>query len=75
MNPSDPLAVRLSCAQAAALLRVPVRTLERWRSHRHGPKHFHPPGMRPFYLKSDVEDWIDAWPVETFPALPRKAPR
>ena len=75
MNPSDPLAVRLSCAEAAKLIGVPVRTLERWRCDRRGPKYFHPPGTRPFYLKSDVTDWLDAFPVATYPALARRSPR
>lgn len=60
MDPLDPKAVRLSCAQAAALLRVPVRTLERWRLQGLGPLHFKPKGMRCFYLESDVRDWMNA---------------
>lgn len=72
MHPTDPQAVRLTCQQAADLLQVPVRTLERWRLQGHGPPYFHPRGMRVFYLKSDVCDWLTNSRVETISRNPSK---
>ena len=61
----EPRAERLSCREAAEMIGVSPRTLERWRTNKRGPEYFAPPGMRPFYLKSDVSDWLAASRVHT----------
>ena len=57
---------KLNCKQAAELIGVSPRTLERWRRERRGPEFFCPKPGRPFYLLSDVEAWQQAGRVRTF---------
>ncbi|MGE0466796.1 MAG: helix-turn-helix transcriptional regulator [Steroidobacteraceae bacterium] len=61
----EPRAIRLSCREAAARLGVSERTLEAWRRERRGPQFFRPPLARPFYLESDIDDFLRAFPART----------
>ncbi len=63
---TDPVAVRLTCAEAAVYIGVSEYTLGRWRRELRGPLFFHPKPGRPFYLKSDIDDWIAASRVKTY---------
>jgi len=58
---------KLTCAEAAELIGVSPRTLERWRRDRRGPLFFHRKPGRPFYLLSDIKDWDEKGKVQTFP--------
>jgi transposase len=62
--------IRLSCAEAAKLIGVSPRTLERWRYERRGPKFLHPRPGRPFYLARDILKWMASGYVPT-----RESPR
>ena len=47
----------LTQSEAADLLHVSVRSLERWRLAGTGPR-FHKAGRRVLYLRSEVERWL-----------------
>jgi hypothetical protein len=50
------------------LIGVSPRTLEAWRRSRRGPPFFQPRPGRPFYLLSDVREWLDASRIKTISA-------
>lgn len=69
---------KMSCKEAAEYLSVTEKVLARWRLDRRGPVFFRPQIGRPFYLRSDLDDWLRASRVETFGVTTqndRKRPR
>ncbi len=62
---SHPVAVKITCAEAARLLSKSARTLEGWRRNRRGPPFFKPKTGRLFYLLSDVLEWKSSGRVLT----------
>jgi len=49
----------LTAPDAANILRVHLRTLERWRQTGEGPRYVKM-GRRVGYRRSDLEDWLEA---------------
>jgi transposase-like protein len=63
---TEPRAVKITCTEAARKIGVSPRTLEAWRRDRRGPAFFRPKPGRPFYLESDIDDWLAASKVRTY---------
>lgn len=67
---------KLTTKQAAGLLEVSVKTLERWRRERNSDlRWFHPKGTRPFYLLSDVLAYLDSGAREPISSKRREQAR
>ncbi|GAC1601611.1 MAG: hypothetical protein NVS3B2_04670 [Ramlibacter sp.] len=57
---SAPLDDHLSEHQAAELLHVSVRTLQRWRGQRFGPRWIKIGQLRVRYARADLDAWIES---------------
>lgn len=55
----------LTTREAAKLLRVSARTLEKWRSKQYGPRPVYV-GCRAFYRKESIDSWLDEQEREAF---------
>jgi hypothetical protein len=49
---------RMTTNEVAKLIGITVDTLAVWRCRGRGPRYTKIPGVRGFYLKSDVEAWF-----------------
>jgi predicted DNA-binding transcriptional regulator AlpA len=66
-------AVRLRAVEVSSWLGVSRSTLAKWRMNGNGPP-FHRLGPRlVYYIKSEVESWLDSCDQPTKPARPRTA--
>lgn len=58
------VAERLNKSTAATYLRVSERSLDLWRAQDRGPRS-HKIGGRLYWLKSDLDEWLNAQLIET----------